>query len=390
MDRCYELFFYVIMCFYMVLLEVALGRRFVPCQKHKVGIIMSTQSIGHEFSMDNKDRTRVHYRTFHHIFLYITEKCQLRCGHCYMGDRLDRGLVMSYERSVNIMNNCRRLGAEYITFIGGESTLHPDLPRMVDHAIDVGYNKINIDTNGLLVDRLKRIPPEKLNYIRVSLDGATAETHNKVRGAGTYEKTIQSIKQLVQAGYKVGITCTIFQFSIHEAPDLLPLADELGVSLVNYHVFSEEGHGIANPHWSLAPQDWIDFYEMLERVKHNYRTSIWYPPTWATPKRLDSYVAEGYRGCLGCFLDRLSIFPNGACYICSVLFDEPVHFGIMTDEGIILNKERNEFEMFTEAMFETSAPWLSGCPAEKVLDKQGKKEIPPELVSVCRCWKSQA
>jgi len=351
---------------------------------------MCNQSSDLRFSRQNKDRTRVHYRTFHYVFLYITERCQLRCNHCYVGDRLDRGLVMSYERSVSIMNHCRRLGAEHITFLGGEPTLHPDLPRMVDHAADIGYDKVYIDTNGLLVQRLKRIPPEKLYYIRVSLDGATAETHEKVRGAGTYEKTLQCIKELISAGYRVGITCTIFQFNIYEAPDLLDLADELGVSLVNYHVFSEEGRGIAYPHWSLAPQDWIDFCGFLETAKHNHRTSIWYPPTWATLKELDQYVAEGYQGCLGCSLDRLSIFPDGVCYVCSLLFDEPVHFGIMTDQGFILNRERNEFEMFTEAIFTASEPWLSGCPAERVLDKHGKRRTPPELVSVCRCWKSQA
>lgn len=138
---------------------------------------------------------------------------------------------MPYEQSVNIMDNCRHLGAKIITFLGGEPSLHPDLPRMVDHAIDAGYAKVNIDTNGLLVHRLMHIPPEKLDYIRVSLDGAIAETHDKVRGAGTYQKTVQSIKQLVDAGYRVAITCTIFQFSIHEAPSLPTLAKKLGVGL---------------------------------------------------------------------------------------------------------------------------------------------------------------
>ena len=42
-----------------------------------------------------KDETRIHYRNFHNIFLYVTERCQLRCGHCYMGDRLERGLSVT-------------------------------------------------------------------------------------------------------------------------------------------------------------------------------------------------------------------------------------------------------------------------------------------------------
>ena len=84
-----------------------------------------------------RDRSRVHYREFYNIFLYVTERCQLRCQHCYMGERLSRGLMLPYARAERIITYCRRLGAEHITFLGGEPTLHPDLTRMIDHAIEV-------------------------------------------------------------------------------------------------------------------------------------------------------------------------------------------------------------------------------------------------------------
>jgi len=338
-----------------------------------------------------KDTTkRAYSRRFHNIYLFITERCQLRCGHCYMGDRLERGLIMPYEKAARIISYFYRLGAEYLTFVGGEPTLHPDLPRMVDHALEAGYRKVMIDSNGLLAQRVTRIAPEKLYYVRISLDGATAATHEKVRGKGTYDKTIAGIKHLVAAGYRVRITCTIFQFNIHEAPAMLALADELGVSLVNFHTFSEEGCGVANADWSLSPHDWIQFYESLESIKDQYKTVVRYPPTWVSPDKISKYVAEGYRGCLGCSLDRLSVFPDGRCYVCPLFFDEPVHFGIMTDEGLVVNKGDNEYELFTAAAVKAPAPWLTGCPAEQVLEKNGKKKTPTELISVCRLWRAEA
>lgn len=339
--------------------------------------------------MIRKNDTRSHYRTFHHIFLYITERCQLRCNHCYMGDRLEKAVDMPYEKIINTMNYCRRLGAENITFVGGEPTLHCDLSDIIDGAVELGFNKIYIDTNGLQANKLKSISPEKISYVRVSLDGASADIHDQVRGKGTYDKTIQSIKELIKVGHKVAITSTIFQFNIHDALDLLPLADILGVSLINYHVFSKEGRGVTKPHWLVNPKDWIHFYESIEEVKHRYQTSIWYPPTWATSQKIKEFVKQGYRGCLGCTLDRLSIFPDGTCYVCSVLFDKPVHFGFITDDGFVLNKECNEFEIFTKAIFGACEPWLSGCPAEIIIEEQGKKNN-SGLISICRCWKSQA
>lgn len=337
-----------------------------------------------------KDKTRIHYQKFHNIFLYITERCQLRCGHCYMGERLERGMVLSLEKAKIIINNTKKLGAKYITFLGGEPTLNPNLPQMVDYAIQLGFEQVMIDTNGLLVERIKKIDPKKLHYVSVSLDGASTLTHEKVRGRGTYLKTLNAIKELVNSGYRVRINCTVMKFNTHQAEELLQLADSIGVKLVNFHTFSEEGNGAINSEWSLSPYDWIAFYEFIEKIKGSYQTSVWYPPTWSTKEKLSHYVSEGFRGCLGCSLDRLSIFPDGRCYVCSVLFDETINFATMTDNGLVLNRERNEFDMFNKAAFKMMNLYEAGCPAEEVLEKNGKAQTPPELISLCRCWKSQA
>ena len=336
-----------------------------------------------------KDTSRIHYRRFHNIYIYITERCQLRCGHCYMGDRLDRGLSMTYEMATKIMNYCRWLGGEYITFLGGEPTLHLDLPRLVEYALEVGYSQVMINSNGLMGSTLVHIPPEKLHYISFSLDGATPQTHDKIRGKGSFEKTLESVKKALEDGFSLRIICSISQMNVHEAPKMLSLVDELGVSMLNFHVFSEEGKGMEKSAWSLTPEEWIDFYENLENIKYKYRTSIWYPPTYARPERLQKYVKEGYRGCVGCYLDRLSIFPDERCYVCSVLFDLPIHFGMLTNKGLILNKEANEFDLFSTAIYNADEPWLSGCPADGILEKQGKKKMSEDLISVCRLWKSQ-
>ena len=337
-----------------------------------------------------KDRTRVHYRRFHNIYLYVTERCQLRCGHCYMGDRLERGLILPLHKALQIMEYSRRLGGEYITFLGGEPTLHPHLPEMVDAALGMGYRQVMINSNGLLDRRIARIAPEKLHYISFSVDGSVAATHDAVRGAGMFDKTMACLRKTVQAGYEVRIITTISQLNINEAAAMLELADELGVKMVNFHVFSEEGRGIANPHWSLTPDEWIAFYERLEEIKDDYRTSVWYPPTYATREKLGQYVESGYRGCVGCSLDRLSIFPDGRAYVCSVLFDESVHFATLSERGLAINKGINEFDLFAEAMASAPEQWLSGCPAEKFLERHGKKPTPDHLASMCRLWKAQA
>jgi MoaA/NifB/PqqE/SkfB family radical SAM enzyme len=306
-----------------------------------------------------------------------------------MGDRLERGLSLSLEDARRIIRSCRKLGAEYITFLGGEPTLYRDLPAVVAYANECGYQQVMLDTNGLNPKRILSIPPPQLYYVTVSLDGASATTHDRVRGAGTFERTVSAIGEFVSRGYRVRINCTVFKFTLHEAPALLGFAERAGVKLVNFHTFSEEGLGIGKTDWSLTPDDWIGFYESLEAIKDRFSVSVWYPPTWAKRSALPHYVDEGFRGCLGCSLDRLSIFPDGRCYVCSVLFDRAVHFATMTADGLILNREKNEYNAFSKAMAGADESWLSGCPAEDVLNEQGKPPTPDTFVSMCRCWKAQ-
>lgn len=341
----------------------------------------SAPSAGHD--------VRAYSRRFHNIYLFITERCQLRCGHCYMGDRLETGNQMSFEKATQIIGYMHRLGAEFLTFVGGEPTLHNDLPRMVTFAHSIGYRKVMLDTNGLLVDRIQRIPPHELYYVRISLDGGSEETHDKVRGRGNFSKSIAAIKDLVNSGYTVRITTTLFNFNLHEVPLILQIADELGVTLVNFHSFSQEGYGVVNKDWSVVPEEWIEFYSSLERRKIAYRTEVRYPPTWAKPERLVDYVAKGFEGCLGCSLDRLSIFPDGRCYVCSLLFDTSLHFATMTDAGLVINRGENEYELFVNARLAVTNSSVMGCPVEQLLDSRSEPG-PRNLVSVCRLWRTSA
>ncbi len=69
---------------------------------------------------------RIQYGRFRNVYLYITEACQLRCEHCYMGERLDRALKMPLPQIIDTLAAWRRLGGSKLTILGGEPTLHPD------------------------------------------------------------------------------------------------------------------------------------------------------------------------------------------------------------------------------------------------------------------------
>jgi len=73
------------------------------------------------------------------VWLEITGKCQLVCEHCYAssGPAGTHG-AMAADDWRRVIHEAADLGARMVQFIGGEPTLHPALPQLIDHALDAG------------------------------------------------------------------------------------------------------------------------------------------------------------------------------------------------------------------------------------------------------------
>ncbi|NKE58736.1 radical SAM protein [Lentzea sp. PSKA42] len=72
-------------------------------------------------------------------WLEITGKCQLSCTHCYAdsGPHGNEGVLRAQDW-FRVIDEVAELGARSVQFIGGEPTLHPDLPEFVDRALSTG------------------------------------------------------------------------------------------------------------------------------------------------------------------------------------------------------------------------------------------------------------
>ncbi len=92
---------------------------------------------------------KVSYGRFRNVYLYITEACQLRCKHCYMGERLERAYKMPLEQIICTLATWRRLGGSKLTILGGEPTLHPDYCASIRAANQLGYEHVITTTNAL-------------------------------------------------------------------------------------------------------------------------------------------------------------------------------------------------------------------------------------------------
>ena len=291
----------------------------------------------------------------------------------------------------------RSMGGSKLTLLGGEPTLHPRFEDVVAFAHDLGYEKVILTTNGLrpAARALARLKPESFSYVQVSVDGGSADTHDTIRGHGTFDVAWETIERLCSSGYDTRIICTVNTSNMADCLDLLEAAERVGVTLVKYHVFSGIGYGNDADHLLVSPPSWVRFCDKLEDARGHYGVRIWYQPTYVRRADFQRYVQEGYRGCIGRTLDRISVFPDGRAYVCSYLFDTDMHFATVENESIKLNSGRNEFELFTRSLGHPAcgdscvgSGCMGGCPAEEIVMGGASCARYPDLVPVCRLWKS--
>lgn len=335
---------------------------------------------------------------FKNIYIYITDKCQLQCKHCYLGNRLRKETVMPKEDVFNNLFFWKKLGGEKLCFLGGEPTLHPQFEDIVKYANKLKYKIITIDTNGLAISlaKLSTLKPSDFSYIQISLDGGSVATNDNIRGKGAFKETLKTIEELCKRGFDVRIICTVNKENLKDCLNILSLADSLGASLVKYHIFSEIGTGKKHNDLLLSPYEWNNFIKRLVKLKGKYKTEIQYQAAYGNKETESTYLKQGYRGCTGRRLDRMSIFSDNRVYICSYLFDTDLNFANidLKNNKLRVRKEKpNELNLFFNKLKKCdkcnfNKICAGGCSAENLIKKNPPCNKYKNFYPICRLWKA--
>jgi len=176
----------------------------------------------------------------------ITRACNLKCLHCYADagakgpDELTTQEVL---RGIDILADA---GVLILAFSGGEPTIRPDLAELIRRSSDRGMFTA-VATNGVALSSRKRVQEYKnagLQFAQISLDGSNPDTHDHFRGVpGSFEKTVQGIKNCVAEGVFVEMATTATQYNVKEIPDMIDFAAKLGVKWFMLYNFVPTGRG---------------------------------------------------------------------------------------------------------------------------------------------------
>lgn len=152
----------------------------------------------------------VQYPQEHGMYLYLTEKCNQRCRHCYMyaGDGSIDSKELSTEEIGEILRKFAEYGGKVVTLTGGEATLRSDFVKIVYTAKELGL-KICVLSNGLLWgDSLIGAVKDYVDEVQISIDGFDTESYKCVRGMDAFEQALDAVDRLVAAGVKITVAIT--------------------------------------------------------------------------------------------------------------------------------------------------------------------------------------
>ena len=195
------------------------------------------------------------------IFWESTAGCNLRCIHCRRIDVADQLAPedLTTAESKALIDQIVAFSSPIFVISGGEPLMRPDIFDIARYAAERGL-RVALATNGTLIDdrMAGRIVDAGIRRVAVSLDGATAATHDAFRALpGSFDQAVRGIQRLRARGMSVQINTTVARHNVDELPDVLELTRSLGADALHIFLLVPVGCGVEiADEQMIAPQDY--------------------------------------------------------------------------------------------------------------------------------------
>jgi uncharacterized radical SAM superfamily Fe-S cluster-containing enzyme len=223
--------------------------------------------------------------------LLITNRCDLRCGYCFMNagasGRVYEPSIEKIREMMIMARNERPTGSKAIQITGGEPTIREDILEIVKMAKEVGYSHVQVNTNGMKlaesVEFCQALKDVKVNTIYMSFDGVTKETNPWI------EKNKKAIENLRKVNLKcVLVPVLIGGKNLHQTGKIIKFAlDNMDIIRgVNFQPISFCGR-ITKIKDDKREKQRVDYVMMMEAIEKEFKGKIsrddFYPVPFVFP-----------------------------------------------------------------------------------------------------------
>lgn len=221
---------------------------------------------------------------FDQLLMCVTNRCNIVCSYCFRGYNFSKTKEVQFDDFKKIADHLLA-NAKYrptIQFTGGEVFVKEGIEHWFQY-IHENF-RIWMTTNGVH----KKIRENKLiteifrdsgkvryridnHHIRVSLDGPTAEIHERFRQKGSFDKIIENIKYLKSINASVSVKSVVTKENTPHLEELLELCHELGLDGWNYNVVRYTGALSDTPPEDSTPKidekiDYFGYFELGQKL----------------------------------------------------------------------------------------------------------------------------
>ncbi|MCX8117602.1 MAG: radical SAM protein [Desulfobacterota bacterium] len=189
-------------------------------------VTISERPVPRTFRLDPSPVPSLRY-----LELLITDRCNLRCRHCYLGE--GRGQDLPFVTILKVLEEFESIQGLRLLLSGGEPLLHPDFWAINDVLTNYPFRSVMLSNGTLITENVAR--RLRLHEVQLSLDGMK-KGHEAIRGEGTFEKVLRAIDLLQEAGLRVSIATMIHRKNLEEFEELASLLQSKGIEEWNVDI----------------------------------------------------------------------------------------------------------------------------------------------------------
>ncbi len=258
------------------------------------------------------------FPSLRYLELQLTKKCNLKCRHCYLGRA--ENIELPLEKAIEIVKNFEYMQGLKLLVSGGEPLLYSKFYEFNRFLKEIKVRRVLI-TNGI---PLSKIDCASLNFdeVQVSVDGL-GEAHDKVRGEGAYQKTMEGVKNLKKTDIDMSVATMVTAYNLNDFEVMQKIFKKLRIKSWGIDMPCVSGYLKENP-------DII-------------------PPIGVAAKLMKYAFGGGYHNSNGSFIcgnHLLTVSPDGNVAKCGFYLDKP-YGNIFKEPLSVIWKRAQHIPVFT-------------------------------------------